>query len=235
MDWSILRYPIRGPHAEGAFIKGLICAFAAVTTIDWFPSPLSILFVPASLLLLGYLITVQKSGLRNARSVPEFRGYARLLHRGLVGLVVALSYLALPIVMLVVTVHGASIATAQPSGIQMNITVLLGSTLVLIVLLVSAYLLPVGIVRAVENQSLLAGLHVDTVRRTAVHSRYLVAWFGGGTAIFTVLVLISELWGSYRILSVFALVVSYYALVLIAHVLGRSLRQSKPSVEQNLG
>lgn len=225
MDWRDLSYPVRGPRGETTLVTGLVWVFVAATTLDWFPSLLSLAAVPSLVVLAGYLVTVQYSGLRGADDPPRFAGYVSLVRRGLASVALSVAYLLVPAILLVVTVRGTQVASDSSLGFQSSMSLLFGSTAVLVTALAAAFLLPVGVVRSVRTNRLVAGLHLDAVRRRAVRSTYLVAWTVGATVVTALVAVVGPVWGTNRPVAVLVLGVGYYALVLTAYGLGRSLSQ----------
>lgn len=223
MNHDVLRYPSRGPHAEGAFVRGLICVFATVVSLEWFPSPLSIISVPTFLLLLGYLLTVQIAGLHGSDSVPRFDRYSMLLVRGIVTIAVSIVYLIVPAIILGITVQGTQVSGGRAISFQTGIALVFGSTLVLVLALVAVYLLPVAVSKAVNEGSLRASMHIDSIRRDAVQRRYLVTWFVGLCVVLFVPLLTGVFWEISRILSAVVLGIGYYAIVSVTHAVGSSL------------
>ena len=223
-----LTYPIRGDHAEQTLLIGAILSLAAGVL-----SQLGILGVLALVpvgLLAGYALAVVRatadSGGVSASAVadapPRFADFRALAADGLRALVVAVGYLAVPVVALALTVEGAA-SGGQPGGLGATVFVFGASTMVLVVSLGFAYLLPAALSGVARQGELAGGFDRSQLRRHAGDGGYFVGWVAALLVAGSFAVVLSAVAALGRPGEVAALGLTFYALVAVARLVGRGV------------
>lgn len=164
-----LTYPLRGEHAEKALLSAWLCVLLHAITLPF------VALVP----LFGYAATVLASG--DSAEPPAFLERS-LASRSLGATIVTVGYGIVPIGTALLTVvlllDGDQVPTDGNA-----VSVLAGSTAVLALLALYAYVLPIALANSVRADSLrAAGSELVAV---ASHAAYFVGWCSG-----TVLVLV---------------------------------------------
>lgn len=139
---------------------------------------------------------------------PSFGDFRALAADGLRALAVAVAYLLVPAVALAVTVGGAS-ARGRTESLATTVFVFGAGTVVLVVSLAFAYLLP-------------PAFDLGRLRRVAGRGRYFVAWVSALVVAGVAGVALGVLASLGRPGEVAALAGGFYALVVVARLLGRS-------------
>ncbi|MFC4552645.1 MULTISPECIES: DUF4013 domain-containing protein [Halorussus] len=234
-------YLLRGQRREEALLVGTVLALAAgiLARLGF----LAILALVPAVLLAGYAMAVLRAGAAAARaeradadppdsggldseagstaSLPAFADFGALAADGLRALAVSAGYLAGPLVVLLITV-GATQAGAGTPGFVRTLSVYGAGTVALVLAAGAAYLLPAALVGVADRGSVRAALDRGALRRTAVDAGYFVGWFAAfGVAAVTASAL-AVLAALGRPGEVAALALSFYALVVVARLLGRA-------------
>ncbi|MFC7007693.1 DUF4013 domain-containing protein [Halalkalicoccus salilacus] len=162
---ELLRYPVRGEHAEEALLIGWICLLV------------HLLFVPAFTLVpaIGYLISVLRSTVNEGeqRATPPPVGWA-ILRRGVVGGLLLIGYGLVPVAVGATTFGLAGTTSIEPDT-GGSFLFLAGSTTTLFVLLSFLYVLPIALCGyAREGRGgAVPGSGFATV---GAHAAYFVGW-----------------------------------------------------------
>lgn len=208
-----LGYPLRGEAGE----RPLVACWVLLLLAGLVPV---VPLVP----LLGYLILVLAASARGESAPPLLDDGRRVLQRGLGGTALVVLFLGGPIAVLLITVYGASFGAreAAPSGTGV-LVFYAGSTAVLFAALLAAYLLPIALLRYAGTGRLRGGLDVGALRTAATSAAYFRDWVAGAVATTTAATVASRLAALGRLGAVVAALVLAYALLVTAHLWGRSL------------
>lgn len=158
-----LTYPIRGDHAEKALLSAWLCVLAHAIVLP----------VVALAPLLGYVATVLSRG--HDADPPPFleRG---LLSRSVGATALTVAYGLVPIGTALLAFRLFTEGDQPPTEANM-IFFLAGSTAVLLVLALYAYVLPIALGNYVREGALRAG--VSGLLGVAGHAAYFVGWTSG--------------------------------------------------------
>jgi hypothetical protein len=234
-----LSYPLRGEDVEETLLVGAVLALAIGLLVRL--GVLGVLAVVPAVLLAGYALAVlrvsaESSGDTDAESAratlatdetpPAFAGLRALAGDGVRALVVAAGYLFVPAVALAVTVGGAS-AGVRPATLGTTAFVLVASTVVLVVSAVFAYLLPAALAGVARTGHLRSAVDLAALRRHATDGGYFVGWITALVACGVAFVLSGALASLGRPGEVVALAGGFYALVVVARLLGRGVGGSR--------
>lgn len=159
---ALLRYPVRGEHAEEALLIGWICLLAHVLFIPVFP------LVPA----VGYLVLVLRSTV-DGESAPPAVGRT-VLRRGVVGSLLLAGYGLVPVAVGAITIELAGSATIDPDA-GGSLFFLTGSTVTLFVLLGALYVIPIALC-GYAREGLGGALPGSGFARVAGHGAYFFGW-----------------------------------------------------------
>lgn len=180
---QVLAYPFRG---EGR-LDALLVAGGLHLLAVWIP------LVPL-VAVVGYLLRVLRATadagrVRDAER-PGWRPVRPLLVDGLRGVAVLLGYLAVPVVLLVVTL-GGPLEEFDPTGTTDGLLFLVGSTVVMLLTLGAVYPLPAALVAVARERRLRAAVDRRLVGSACRDGGYLfavvVAW--------TLLALVAAVYG----------------------------------------
>jgi hypothetical protein len=167
-----LGYPLRGDHAVETLLVGGLCHLLAA-------------FVPVVPLVpvVGYLVCALDDRARTDRPdlpetpPPTFHDPRAVLWRGLGGSLVVVAYLAVPTLVLVVTLGGTvSRSLGSVPGVGLSLGFYTASTVTLLVAVLFAYLLPAGLSAYAVRGSIRAAFDPGAVRAVATDARYFVTW-----------------------------------------------------------
>jgi hypothetical protein len=167
-----LGYPLRGDHAVETLLVGGLCHLLAA-------------FVPVVPLVpvVGYLVCALERRARTDRpdlpetTPPTFHDPRTVLRRGLGGSLVVVAYLAVPTVVLVVTLGGTvSQSLGRVPAIGLSLGFFTASTVTLLVAVGFAYLLPAGLSAYAVGGSIRYAFDASAVRSIVTDARYFVAW-----------------------------------------------------------
>lgn len=227
-----LIYPVRGENAEENLLAGAILALAGGLLVRL--GILAVLAVGPLVLLSGYALAVLRGSAAGARSSsaaettadepPRFGNVRKLAADGVRALVVAVGYLVVPVVALVVTVGGATggasgrLATPGASAIVLG-----AGTVVLVVSLAFAYLLPAGLIGVARTGRLGSAVAPERLRASVTSARYFVGWVAALVVGSVAGLLLGSLASLGRLGEVVALALGFYALVVVARLLGRGV------------
>lgn len=183
--------------------------------------------VPA-VLLAGYALAVFRASATVERyragddEPPAFSGVRTLAADGVRALIVAVGYLAVPAVLLAVTV-GGGVSGTRPANPGTSVFVLGASTAVLVLTLGFVYLLPAGLAGVARTGRLRSAVDPARLRRSTTDARYFVGWVEALVVIGLASFLVASLASLGRPGQMIALAVGFYALVVISRLLGRSI------------
>ena len=186
MQDGLLAYPFRGPAGAETLVVGGGLHLLAV-------------YLPVAPLLpvVGYLLAVlvhvagdARAGAHGAPAVvslpPTGRQLRRLLADGLRGTVVAAGYLAVPAVVVAVTLRGVGSLGAATGGAPTAGeagVLLVGGTAAFVSAAVFCYPLPAALTAVGRHRSLRAAGSRRLVRAAATDARYFVGWATGLTVL----------------------------------------------------
>lgn len=221
-----LTYPVRGDHET--LLVGVILSLAVGLLARL--GVLALLGVVPAVLLAGYGLAVvratEESGGSTASlredSPPRFGDFRALAGDGIRALVVTVGYLLLPAIGLAVTIRGAATG-GGPAGLGATVFVLGASTTVLLVSLAFAYLLPAALAGVARQGELSGAFDRGRLRRLASDGGYFVGWVWALVVGASAAVLLGSLTALGRPGEVAALALSFYALVVVARLLGRGV------------
>lgn len=138
----------------------------------------SFLLVPL-FVVYGYLVRTIRERLDDNREPPVFDEWGELLVDGLKAWVIGLVYMAIPLVVMGVTVGGAvvAMATGTDAGVAAGLSALFAGLLVSFVLfLVFGYLAVAAVVNFAREGRFGAGFDVGVIREVAFSRDFAVAW-----------------------------------------------------------
>jgi hypothetical protein len=220
-----LTYPFRGENAEEALLVGVALAVAVGLLLRL--GVLAVLAVAPVVLLAGYALAVfresAETGGEGDDSPPQFSDFRALTADGVRALVVSVGYLFVPAVALALTVGGAAPGT-RPATLGTTTFVLGAGTVVLFVSLAFAYLLPAALVGVARTGDLRSAVERGRLHRIVTDSRYFVGWVGALVVVGIAGLLFGVLRTFGRPGELVALALGFYALVVAAQLLGRSVR-----------
>lgn len=178
--------------------------------------------------VVGYLARVVHASVQGETAPSVRSAPVSLLRRGIGGFVVAFGYMAVPILVLAVTVYGASVS-GPPAGTDLfdSVVVYGGSTAVLCLVLTGAYLAPIGLATYVERESLRSAFTPASLRDVALHAAYFARWTAGLVAVTLTLSLANVFSNAPRVGPVLAALVLAYGSILAFHVWGRAIRSAR--------
>ncbi|WP_168215826.1 DUF4013 domain-containing protein [Halorussus ruber] len=224
-----LTYPVRGDHAEQPLLVGVICSLAVGLLARL--GVLALLGLLPAILLVGYAVAVVRataesdgssSSLRSD-APPRFGDFGALAADGVRALVVAVGYLLVPAVALAVTIRGAA-AGSGPADLGATVLLFGASTTVLVVSLAFAYLLPAALAGVARRRSVSEGFDRGRLRKFAGDGGYFVGWISALLVAGSSVVVLGSLAALGRPGEVAALALSFYALVAVSRLVGRSVR-----------
>ena len=212
-----LKYPIAGETMERPLLVGWILVLVSF-------------LVPVLPLVpfFGYLVRVLvRSAAGNTSAPPALTNDLDTVRLGVNATVVCVVYLAIPVVLLVVTVGGFA-ETARLFGTSTGPLVFsLSATVGLALLLLSSYLLPVALVVYGRKRHLSAVFEYRTIRVLARSTEMFVGW-AATVAIGAVGAVIAvDVFNRSRLGPVLAALVITYTLVLVSHRLGVGIARAE--------
>ncbi|UPW00657.1 DUF4013 domain-containing protein [Halorussus gelatinilyticus] len=222
-----LVYPVRGEDREETLLVGAIL----VVTLGLLArlGVLAVLSLVPAVLLAGYAqsvfrATVESSGASaaSADAPPRFGNVRTLAADGLRAVVVAVGYLSVPATVLVLTVGGAS-AGGRPESFGTTLFVFGAGTVVLFLSLGFAYLLPAALAGVARTRTLGAALDRGRLVRSARSGGYFVALVAAVVTSVVFAVALGSLAAFGRPGEVAALAGGFYALVVVARLVGRGV------------
>ena len=159
---ELLRYPVRGEHAEETLLVGWICLFAHSQFLPVLP------LVPA----IGYLVLVLRSTL-DGEATPPAVPWA-VVRRGTVGSLLLAGYGLVPVAVGAITFELAGSATLDPETGD-SLFFLAGSTVTLFVLLGFLYVIPIALC-GYAREGISGAVPDWGFTRIAGHGAYFVGW-----------------------------------------------------------
>lgn len=230
-DWrGALAYPFRGPERERPFVVVwiLLLVAAAVPLLRF----VSVLGPLASLLLLlpvvGYLLRVLAASERGEPAPPFLAAPMDLLRRAIGGTVVSLAYLAIPFVLLMVTIYGAIYTERVPDPNSFSsVTIYAGSTAVLFMSLLGAYVLPIALSKYLDTGSLRSAFTRRYLRTIGLDAAYFAGWTAAMGIFGFVAAIAAGVATATRAGPILASGLLAYTLLFTVHVWGRSLARAR--------
>ncbi|GAB7009623.1 DUF4013 domain-containing protein [Halorubrum trueperi] len=175
---SVLTYPIRGSPRFDALVVGGALHLLAV----WIPV---LPFVAVAGYLSQVLATTAAADPRDDPDPPDWRPIGPLLVDGFRLLATCVGYLAVPVVLLVVTL-GGPLEGVDPTGTTDGIFFIVGSTVSTLLAFAICYPLPAALVAVARERSLRAAVNASHIGAATQDAGYLVATLlaagGGGLA-----------------------------------------------------
>jgi len=180
VDWrGALAYPFRGPERERPVVATWVL-FLLGTVVPVLPQvPALGLIVPllAVVAAMGYFLRVLVASERGESAPPLLVAPLELLRSGAGSFLVSVVYLAIPFVLLTVTVHGALLTDRAPDTDSFStLTIYAGSTAVLALSLLGAYLLPIGLATYGTRGSIRDAFSRTPLRVVGTHAAYFAGW-----------------------------------------------------------
>lgn len=215
--FGTLAYPISGATTERPLLASWILVLLA-------------LLVPVLPLipLLGYLVRVLVRSADGEPDPPAFvTGLSDLLRLGIGATAVAVAYLTIPVVLLVVTVNGALEFSGELDGLVPGLLFFSGSTIVLVVSLLAAYLFPVALLAYGRERRLRAAVDRATLTSLARRLNVFVGWVLAFVVVSVGAGVARQLFGLTRLGPVLAALVAAYTLVLASHYFGRAVARAE--------
>lgn len=166
-------YPFTGVQRERPLVAcWVLCLLAFLIPV-----------LPA-VVVVGYLVRVFETS-QDSRPAPAFlTDPIDLLRRSLGGVAVAVSYLAVPVAVLLVTAYGAlSDGRTAVFGFGETAIVYAGGTAVFCLFLLATYLLPVALAGYARERSIRAAFALAAITPVAAHAAYFTRWMGGLVAL----------------------------------------------------
>jgi hypothetical protein len=226
-----LTYPVRGETAEESLLVGVALALATGLLVRL--GVLAVLAVAPLVLLSGYALAVLRESAESNRgesgvdAPPGFADLRELAADGVRAVVVTVGYLFVPVVALVITVCGAAGgAGGRPATPGTSALLLGGGTVVLVVSLAFAYLLPAGLVAVARTGRLRSAVAPVRFRRTMTNARYFVGWVAALVVGSVAGLVVGALASFGRPGEIGALAVGFYAVVVVARLLGRGVARA---------
>jgi len=174
--------------------------------------------------VVGYLVRVLDASAVGDEAPEMGADVAKLLRQGVGGVAVAVGYLTVPGVALLVTVYGATTTSAGAGiGAGQGVALYAGSTVVLSLFLLAAYLVPAGIAVYAKQESLRAAFSIASVTPLAGHAAYFSRWMAGAVALSMASAVASVSLQVHRAGPVIASLLAVYGAVLACHVWGRGV------------
>lgn len=227
VDWrGALAYPIAGPERERPLVATWVLLLVA-TVVPLLPAVAWLgLLVPvlAIVLATGYLVRVLAASQRGDPAPPVLADGWALLRDGLAGLLIGVAYLAIPVALLAGTVYGAiwSGRVAEPDAFS-TLTIYAGSTAVLVLSGLGAYLLPIALASYARGPSLPAAVSRRDLSGAATHGAYFAGWTAGVGLLGTGAGVAVGVGSIHRVGPVLATALLAYVAVVTVHVWGRAL------------
>ncbi|WP_117595187.1 DUF4013 domain-containing protein [Haloprofundus halophilus] len=219
-----LRYPLGGDGAAERIIVGgglhVVTAFVPLVPL---------------ILVFGYLVRVLDhvgdgpAAFRDG-TPPGFGDWRALVVDGVKATLVILCYVAGPLVVLLVTLGGASELSPETLAGTASIAVLAGSTAALLAALGVAYLLPAALAGYARERRVRAAFDRSLLRTTATDARYFVAVVAAA-GLLSVAAVLSSLGAPRSVPRFVGFFLLFYAEVAAAALVGRVLGESVPAGE----
>lgn len=225
-----LAYPVRGPGGERPLLATWVCLLVtgAVPLLRF----LNVLGLLGSLLVtvpvVGYLVRVLAASERGDPAPRFLVEPVSLLRRGGGGLVLTVVYLAIPFALLAITVYGAIWTDRVPDLDSFStLTIYAGSTMVIVLSMLGAYLLPVGLANYGRTGSLRAGVSRSGLRPILTNAAYFAGWTAAFGVVGFVTAIAVAVYGTTQVGPLVATGLLAYTLLFTVHVLGRALARTR--------
>lgn len=216
---AALAWPLRGPGAERPVLATWLCLLAATLA-----AVVPLLPILPLLPVAGYGLRALVAGAEGDPAPRLLTDPGDLLRTGLGASVVAFGYLAVPAVVLAVTVTGLQSAPAVGTSDWLTLgLVAAGSTTVLFTALAGAYLCPVALTAYGREGTLRAAVDAGHLRRTGAHWAYFVDWTAAAVTLGVAGTLVRAAWSIQRLGPLVGTAVLAYALLLACHWWGRGV------------
>ena len=227
VDWrGALAYPFRGPERERPVVATWVLLLLAVAA----PALrfVNVLGLAASLLfavpVVGYLVRVLVASENGEPAPGLLTNWPQLLRQGLAGLVVCFVYLVIPFVLLAITIYGALYTDQVPDPNSFsNLTIYAGSTAVLTMALIGAYLLPIALASYGQRNSLHAAFSGSALRAVVTKAAYFAGWTTALGVFGFVASIALGVSGAHRGGPLVGTAIVAYLLLFTVHVWGRAL------------
>lgn len=226
-----LTYPVRGEDAEQTLLVGVILALAVGLLARL--GLLAVFALVPAVLLAGYALAVVRATAESAETggasttadaPPRFEDFRALAADGVRALVVAAGYLVVPAVALAVTVGGAATG-GRPEGLGTTVFIFGAGTVVLVTSLAFVYLLPAALSGVARRGELAGAVERDRLGRLASDARYFVGWVAALMVGASAVIVLGSLAALGRPGEVAAFALAFYALVVVARLVGRGVAQ----------
>ncbi|ELZ98068.1 hypothetical protein C440_02433 [Haloferax mucosum ATCC BAA-1512] len=210
---EIASYPLRGGHRADA----LAAVWALLLAHGILP------FVPL-VTVVGILVRVLAASADGSDGPPSVvRDVTGLLRQSVEAGIVALAYTGPPIAYLLVVLR---VVSAAGGAAESSLLVLVAATVGGIMVLVSAYLLPVALVSYASSTDIRAAFDRSRLRLGARSGRYLMGWLAGIVVLDVGVLAAAWLGGDSAIRAVVGTLVAAYALLVAARLIGLGLAGS---------
>ena len=179
-----LRYPFRGERPSDVFAVGGILGLAAALLVRGavaaYPTVLSLGFAGLAALpvvgLLGYLVRAYAATLDGEDAPPDYGAATALVRTGNRALVVSVTYLLVPVTVVLVTVVGAMEASGESVDAGRTLLIVASSTLTLVLVLAFVYAYPAALGAVARGESLRRALDVRRHGSVLGDGSYFTAW-----------------------------------------------------------
>jgi len=213
-------YPFGGEGRERPLVTCWVLAMLAALA----PVTAPVLAIP----VVGYLVRVLAASAAGDEAPVMGTNVRELLQQGVAGLAVAVGYLIVPGLALLVTVYGATTTSAGLGvGPSQGVALYAGSTVVLSLFLLAAYLVPAGIAVYTESESLRTAFALSSVRSVGGHAAYFSRWMAGAVTVSLASAVASVSLQIHRVGPVVASLVVVYTAAVACHVWGRGVALSR--------
>jgi hypothetical protein len=217
-----MAYPFGGPKRERPFLVLWILLLLATVTLRlrYVYTAGIVLLIPVA----GYQVRLLVASKDGNTAPPVLVDFVVLLRRGIGGLLITACYLAVPGILLVVTIYGALYTDRVPDPASVSSLVFYaGSTTVLSVSLIGAYLLPIALVAYGRTGSLRSAFSGSALRAVATKGAYFAGWTAAVGAFGFVAAVAVSVADVARIGPVVATALLAYVSMVTTHVWGRAL------------
>jgi hypothetical protein len=218
--FGVFGYPLGGEGRERPLVANWILAMLGFLV--------PVLAVLPVVPLVGYLVRVIDAT-AGGEPAPAVGGDVRsLLRDGLVGVVVAVAYLAVPLAALLVTVYGA-VTTVEGADLAFAEQLLLygGSTAVILLFVTACFLVPAALAVSTGDRPVRAAFSPARLRPLAGHAAYFSRWMAGAVTFGMAVSLASVTLQITAAGPIVAALVTVYGAVVAAHLWGLGVRYAR--------
>ena len=225
-----LAYPFRGPERERPvvatwvlFLVGTIVPILPVVPVVGWLVPIG-----AGVAILGYLLRVLAASERGDPAPALLDRPLELVRSGLGGLLVTAVYLVVPFLLLLLSIYGAIYTDRVPDPNSFDaVTIYAGSTAVLALSLLGAYLLPIALSNYVGSGSLRTAFTRRDFRRVGINGAYFAGWTLAFVGLLSTIGLAAGIASLHRGGPVITTAILAYGSILSVFVWGRSLARAR--------